>query len=458
MNKFYLDKDFEPAYIKFKKFQDEVKKSKKHTNVHLAFLKDEGLVYRFSFLVYDDLNKEEKNKFFLERIIKTILWIIGGYEIYISGPYSLFLFVKNLFEKDGNRYFDKKFMENIYEKEFKVIYCEYENLPLKKSYNLKTSTSCKGRRIGFDAGGTDRKTSCVVDGEVVYSEEVVWNPKEQSDPIYHINEINKALSLGVEKLNGDVDAIGISSAGIYIDNEARVASLFKSIPKDLFDKNIKKIYINAVKKLEDKLGHSIPLMVANDGDVTAIAGAKDLKDNKVLGIAMGTSEAAGYVDENNCINGWLSELCFVPVDFNKNAPIDEWSNDYGVGSKYFSQDAVIRLAEKINVVFDDKLTLGEKLSYVQMLLENNTPKINLIFKTIGMYLAYSLVYYSLFYDIKHVLILGRVTSKKGGQIILDTCNKILKKKFKNVKFDVSIPSEYMKRVGQAIAASSLEKI
>ena len=126
-----------------------------------------------------------------------------------------------------------------------------------------------------------------------------------------------------------MDAIGVSSAGIYINNEVRVASLFINVPEDVFNAKARDVYIRAAKEIGE-----VPLEVANDGDVTALAGAMELKDTNVLGIAMGTSEAAGYINEEGNLMGWLSELAFVPVDFNKEAMVDEWSGDYGCGVKY----------------------------------------------------------------------------------------------------------------------------
>ena len=97
---------------------------------------------------------------------------------------------------------------------------------------------------------------------------------------------------------------------------------------------MKDIYIRAVR---DTFG-DIPFSVCNDGDVSALAGAMSLEDNNVLGIAMGTSEAVGYVDDKGNITGWLNELAFMPVDVDPDAMEDEWSGDIGCGVKYFSQD------------------------------------------------------------------------------------------------------------------------
>ena len=171
---------------------------------------------------------------------------------------------------------------------------------------------------------------------------------------------------------------------------------------------------------------------------------------------MGTSEAVGYVDKNGNLTGWFSELAFMPVDFYTGAEVDEWSKDFGVGCKYFSQDAVIKLLPQAGIELDENLTLAEKLKAVQKLLEEGNKGAEKIFETIGTYLAFTIPFYAEFYDIKHILILGRVTSGRGGDIVLETCKKILASEFPEFKdIDIRMPSEYMRRVGQSIAAASL---
>ena len=157
-----------------------------------------------------------------------------------------------------------------------------------------------GCRIGFDAGGSDRKVSAVIDGEAVYSEEVIWYPKIQSDPDYHFNEIVSAFKAAAAHMPR-VDGIGVSAAGVYVNNRAMIASLFIKVPDDLFEKKVKDIFLRAAKEIGD-----VPIEVANDGDVTALAGAMSLEDDCVLGIAMGTSEAGGYVNEQGSLTGWLN--------------------------------------------------------------------------------------------------------------------------------------------------------
>jgi predicted NBD/HSP70 family sugar kinase len=451
-----LDKAFKPAIVELRDFFLDVKKSGKKNHLVIAVERNSGYVYRKEFDIFADGIDDERNAFVVERIVKSILWIVGGYKIYIAGSHRVYENIKLYYTDGGLRDFDYHFMSGVYEREVEVVECSYETIPLEKKSSIPAGGNLKGRRIGFDAGGSDRKVSAVIEGESIYSEEVVWFPKLNSDPQYHYDGIYAAMKTAIEKMGGDVDAIGVSSAGIYIDNKAMVASLFIKVAKDDFDRVIKNIYINIVKQLEQELGHEIPLIVANDGDVTALAGAMDLKDNCVLGIAMGTSEAVGYVDANGNLTGWLSELAFVPTDFNKDSMVDEWSLDFGVGCKYFSQDAVIKLAPLAGIELDDNLSLAEKLKFVQKLNEEGHEGANNIFETIGYYLGHTLAYYAEFYEIKHVILLGRVTSGKGGDTILEVAKKTLAEYYPEYShFNLCMPSEYMRRVGQSIAAASL---
>lgn len=450
-----LDKKFKPAIIELRNFKKDVLASNNSNKLIIAVKRNGGYVYHKEIDVFKDGIDDERNIFIVERLIKTILWTVGGYEIYIAGSKVIADAIKSYYQNGGLRDFDYHFMSRVYENEVKVFECTYDTIPAEVKSSFPALGNLKGKRIGFDAGGSDRKTSCLIDGETIYSEEVVWFPKLNSDPNYHYDHIYEAMRNGVEKLGGDVDAIGVSSAGVYIDNKAMVASLFIKVAEDDFNRKIKNIYIDVVHQLERELGHPISLAVANDGDVTALAGAMDLNDTGVLGIAMGTSEAVGYVDAKGNLTGWLNELAFVPVDFDKDAMVDEWSLDFGVGCKYFSQDAVIKLAGYAGLEIDESLSLAEKLKYVQKLNNEGNKVAHAIFETIGYYLAYALAYYAEFYDIKHVMILGRVTSGLGGDSILEVCKKVLASQFPEYQFNLCMPTEYMRRVGQSIAAASL---
>jgi predicted NBD/HSP70 family sugar kinase len=204
----------------------------------------------------------------------------------------------------------------------------------------------------------------------------------------------------------------------------------------------------------------IPIEVINDGDVTALAGALSLGLTGMLGIAMGSSEAAGFLDGSGRITGWLNELAFAPVDANPDAGTDDWSGNPGIGAAYFSQQAVNKLAGPAGISFPDDLDLPGRLKAVQARMEAGDPAALAIFETIGIYLGYAIPWYAEFYDLAHAMILGRVTSGAGGDVILAKAKKVMASEFPDVAKQVSIflPDEMSRRVGQAVAAASLPQI
>ena len=394
----------------------------------------------------------EADRYYADRFVKTVLWMKGGWRVYISGDRDIFDYIRAAYSPEGSRAFDFNFMSGVYERPFEVVWCDA--LPQEKGQSQAVGRHLEGCRIGFDAGGSDRKVSAVIDGEAVFSEEVVWNPKLNSDPDYHYDGILSAFRSAAEHMPR-VDAIGVSSAGIFIDNRTMVASLFLKVPKDLFDLKVKDIYLRAARAMGD-----VPVSVCNDGDVSALAGAMSLGDSNVLGMAMGTSEAVGYVDEQGNITGWLNELAFMPVDVSPDAMRDEWSGDIGCGVKYFSQDGVIKLAGMAGLDLSAADTPAGKLKIVQELMAQDDPSAAAIYRSIGVYLGHTLAWYHSLYGCRHVLLLGRVMSGRGGDIIVEEARAVLDGEYGEyapaIKLD--LPDEKYRRVGQSVAAASLPEI
>ncbi len=450
-----LDADFRPGVLANRAFLEAARASGQAVPLVIALERGGGLVSVLRTEVLDPAAPgAEANLAYVERLVKTLLWARGGWKVTVGGPREVGEYVQKAYAPGGVREFDAPFMGDVYEHDFTVEVCDADDVPAAREQSVAVGRHLDGCRIGFDAGASDRKVSAVIEGESVFEEEVVWNPKTQVDPGYHYHHIQSALHMAAAHMPR-VDAIGVSSAGIYIDNRVRVASLFRGIPKDRFDAEVADLFL----RIGGEWG--VPLEVANDGDVTALAGSMNLDTNAVLGIALGSSEAGGYVTPEGNITGWLNELAFVPVDFSPNAPVDEWSGDLGCGVQYFSQEAVIRLAPKAGIEIDASLkTPAEKLKVVQGLHANGDERARLIFETIGVYLGYGIAYYADFYDIDQLLILGRVTSGEGGPVILNRAQEVLKAEFPELaaKVKMDLPDEMARRVGQAVAAASLPKV
>lgn len=447
-----LDSGFRPAVLANRNFQAQVKPV--GVPLVIGLERSGGEFSRFETSVYpEDHPKAKANNQYTERLVKFLLWQRGGFRVYIGGPRTIGAHIRNHYAPDGPGKFDYHFMgEQVYEQTFEVVACDANEVPTGRETGKMIGRNLDGYRIGFDLGASDRKVSAVVDGKVIYSEEVVWEPRKHTDPEYHYQEIMIALKTAASKMP-KVDAIGGSSAGIYIDNRPMVASLFRSVPQEKFGE-VKNLFL----RIRDEL--RVPLEIINDGDVTALAGSMSLEDNGILGIAMGSSEAAGYVDMDGHIMGWLNELAFAPIDYSPNAPTDEWSGDNGCGASYLSQQCVFRLAPKAGIDIPIGLTDADKLKYIQEKLEAGHKGAEDIWQTMGVYLGYSLAHYADFYNIKHVLILGRCTSGRGGDLILEGAKVVLQNEFPELakRLHIQLPDEKSRRVGQSIAAAGLSDL
>ncbi|MGD7651865.1 MAG: ROK family protein [Verrucomicrobiales bacterium] len=392
----------------------------------------------------------------LERILKALIWLYGGHRFLIAGAPELCPKLQQLYSDSGARAFDADFCRRFFGESPTIEAATDDELRGfdHPATDIDTTAPASGCRIGFDLGGSDRKCAAVIDGEVVFSEEVVWDPYFQKDPDYHLNGIRDSLKLAAAHLPR-VDAIGGSAAGVYVDNKVRAASLFRGVPDDLFKDRVENMFLDIAREWGD-----IPFRIANDGDVTALAGAMSLDDGSVLGLAMGTSTAAGYVDESRNLTDRISELAFLPIDYREHAPVDEWSGDAGCNVQYFSQQAVARLIPASGLPIDSNLGFPEQLEAVQEFMKSGDDRAAAIYRTIGTYLGYAIPHFSRFYQIRHLLLLGRVMSGTGGDIIIEEARKLLRAEFPELAASVRIstPDEKLKRHGQAIAAASLPKI
>lgn len=390
--------------------------------------------------------KKYENDEYVERIVKFMLWAFGGYKFYILGPSNMVSRLSKIYSTEGRRSFDYEFMTKVYGRPLEFVRIEEEkDFPKECEKPIAVERNSKGYKIGFDAGGSDRKVTATIDGEVVFESEDIWHPKLNADPAYHKAGIKDSIDKALKALGGRVDAIGVSSAGIVVDGEMRTASLFIKVPDEIYAEKVHRIY----KDLEKEYG--CPVKVANDGDVAALAGAFALNSGNVLGIAMGTSEAAGFVDEDFRIKGYLNELAFAPVDAFVDSARDDWSGDVGVGSQYHSQDGVIRLAKQAGIELDSKLSPAEKLKVVQKLAEEGDGRATSIFQRLGEYFGYSVLWYREFYPIEKILLLGRVASGIGGDILLAKAKQVLKAEKSGI--EIVVPDERTRRLGQSYTAT-----
>jgi predicted NBD/HSP70 family sugar kinase len=390
----------------------------------------------------------------VERTVKFLLWSRGASEALLCGPEAAILSqrLQADYSATGQRAFDADFFRKVFEKPLSFRDVTAAELPAASTSHLPLGRHLDGCRIGFDLGGSDRKCAALIDGKVVFSEEVKWDPYFQSDPDYHLDGIRHSLTLAATHLPR-VDAIGGSSAGVYVNNKVRIASLFRGVtdPK-AFDSRVRDMFVDLSRE------YGVPFEVLNDGDVTALAASMSLGRNAVLGVAMGTSVAAGYVDQAGNLTNWLSELAFVPIDYRPSGPADEWSGDRGCAVQYFSQQGVGRLLPLAGIDLPPSLKLPEQLEELQRLMLAGDKRARHVYEAIGIALGYSIAHFASFYEMGCLLIMGRVTSGQGGSIIIAQAEAVLRDEFPELRIDLVVPSEKDKRHGQAVAAASLPSL
>lgn len=447
-----LDPEFRPPVLANRLFREEVKAAGEGVPLVIGIERSSGMLSRYETEVFPPEHPQaEENLDYVAQLVKFLLWQRGGWRVIIGGPAQVGEYVKKVFSPGEEHGFDGGFMAGVYEQDFTVEIKEAGEVPPAPEKGIPLGRHLEGCRIGFDAGASDYKVAAVIDGEAVYNDEFPWDPKVQQDPEYHYQHFMQGLKAAAEHLPR-VDAIGVSTAGVVIDNRVAIASLFRGIPDEVFEAKVRDMWLH----IKEEWG-GLPLEVANDGDVAALAGAMSMGATRLLGVAFGSSIAAGYVNEHGNITGWLNELAFVPVDLSPSAPVSDWSQCPGTGDQYLCQTGAVRLAEHAGIKLDSSQHLAEQLKELQALIAQGEERARQVYETLGVWAGYTIAHYADFYDLEHVLLMGRVTSGPGGAILLHKAREVLAQEFPELaaRLDLRLPGEAERRVGQAIAAASL---
>ena len=425
--------------------------------VAIAWEREDGKVYRYDLPIPENLSAAAAKgvSYVGERIAKFIVWAAGGWKRCLACPDKVVRPVAKAYTKKGARAFDYDFFTSIYGRPVETCVVPLAEMPEMNEKPALVKTVADGCRIGFDLGASDFKISALNKGKVVFSKEFPWDPVPQTDPEYHYQKLTAGLKEAAAALPR-VDAIGGSTAGTLVGQKMGIASLFRGVKTHSPEKF--ETAQNMFFRIEKDWG--VPFAIYNDGDVTALAGMITMGKKGILGVAMGSSEAVGYVDMKGRMTGRISELAFAPVDFNPNAPKCEWSGDAGVGAMAFSQQAVNWLAQKYGFKFPKAMKLPERLKVVQAAMEKGDEKALKVYIQIGRFLAHAIPWYNEFYDYENMMILGRVTSGPGRPIILETAKAMLKDVYPEwaEKLDIFMPDEKARRLGQSVAAAQIPVI
>ena len=132
-----LDEGFAPMSVVFRDFEAAAKANPQE--IVVAVVRNKGLTSTYKLTVFaDDAGKDEENFMFCDRIVKSMLWMRGGYKIIIAGSEKIYNYFKKAYSKGGSREFDVNFMSRVYECPFEVEYiADVKNAPVDKEDGLQ---------------------------------------------------------------------------------------------------------------------------------------------------------------------------------------------------------------------------------------------------------------------------------------------------------------------------------
>lgn len=409
----HYDPTFIPIHVFNKSYRKELEESSHRESFSFGIMRGSVCIKKVELEILRDESLKEETLYYAERQVKSYLWVLGGDGIVLDGPEYLCEYLKKHYCEGGPRDFDVSFFQEVFKKTFRVD-CDQSFMLVERDSIKETSGSTYQHKIGLDLGGSVIKAAALQGERIVFTKEEAWTPKINSDINYHYQMIKSLIIEASGHLPG-FDFLGVSAAGIVIDNQVLVSSLFREIPA-------RENYQNLLKAIAEEFG--VKLQVANDGEVFALASKTASRSSSVLSLTLGTSTGGGYVSPEGRATNWINELAFVPLDVSDQAIQDEWSKDHGVGVSYLSQDAVVKLAKASGMNLTGE-TDALQFKGVLEALHQGSPEARQIFKDMGIYLAYALMYYREFYEIKHVVLGGGVMASLHGQIILESAREAL---------------------------------
>lgn len=467
-----LDPNFCPLVLAKKNYMKMVGGSPQ--SVEWALPRADGCA-RYKLPVFADSHEDMECSVYLAGVlIQEMIWQRSAKCLMLAGPKKCCEMLKAAFSKGGAYEYEIMSMPNVCgtpDVAFEVKIVDVKDLPTGKDTPQVCGKDANGCRLAFDLGKSDIKTVAVKDGEVLYSKETEWDVTNV-DPDYHYKAIVDALNLAKASLP-KVDAVGGSATGtVSGDNEATWCDIFPNVPPDVYKAKVVDIF----KRMAKEVAGDVPLKVINDGEVTALAAVQKIGKGSILGISMGSSEGGGYANEDGNLNGWINEMCYIKLDLNPEAPTDPWTKGChrGISHMYLGQRGATKLAAKAgvkvpeNYVYPhpDMCTIKHEdhaqcLKLIQEAMKDpaQEPKVRQLYETVGVYLGYGLAQYCEFYKIDHVMILGRVSKGKGGDLMLDVAKKVLMAEFPqfgHIQFHTA--DDHFKAVGQCIAAAALPTV
>ena len=111
-----LDSEFHPISLGNREYRKLVSTSNAKDCLAIALERNGGhrSVFRTD-IVSPESGSDAATLLFVERLVKFLLWQIGGWKITLGGPREIGNFIAQVYSRGGARAFDVNLMEQVYE-------------------------------------------------------------------------------------------------------------------------------------------------------------------------------------------------------------------------------------------------------------------------------------------------------------------------------------------------------
>ena len=447
-----IDPGFLPAVLWNRAFASAVRASRGGVPLGIALVRQDGTVFRHSARILPATPAHAAlNQRYVERLLKFLLWQKGGSTVLVKGDGALARALASQYSAKGARAFDRDFLgRRVFGAPIEVKAAK--ELPPARETQRPLGRHLDGCRIGFDLGGSDRKAAALVDGKVVFSDEVKWNPYFEKDPAYHLEGVNDSIRRAARHLPR-IDAIGGSAAGVYVNSEPRVGSLYRGVSEPDFDRHIRGLF----RALQQWLGRC----AVRGGERRRGDGARrlDVAALECRARHLARDQHGGRLRHARRQHHAVAQRARLRAG---RLPAARAGRRV-VGRPGRRRPVLLPAGgeppacPRPGSTLPAEMPLAERLVEVQALMAKGDPRARKIYEAIGVYLGYGIAHFADFYAIESVLVLGRVTSGQGGDAIVETAARVLEDEFPALaeRIRLRTPDEKEKRHGQAIAAASL---
>ncbi|MDP8292478.1 MAG: ROK family protein [Candidatus Orphnella occulta] len=398
----------------------------------------------------------------------------GAERILINCSNQLFNTIRGIYDEpvDGNPekglHLIGKYFELVYQKKFEFVQASTDKIESLTQPLPKKSVSTNpyfGNIVGIDIGKSDIKAVACVKGVVTASDKFDWSPESIKDTQEHIQYIRKAIKSVIKKADlNSIDGIGISiNLAVNSNQPTGLGPVLNGVTENGLYKN--EDFKNTIHNISSIFSNefNVPVYVLNDGDAAAVQVSVDMKLPNTLALSLGSGLAGGFVDSNNMVTDWLTEMGNIIIDIDENAVGHSFSKVKGAAQQYLSQRSVFRLAEKSDLELEGD-NEAAKLRYAQQLFTEGTEeqktKVRAIFKEIATYVAeYAIITKSILGQ-DNMVLFGRVTEGESGKFMLEEARRIIAKQpvavniiYPNISGISEEQFNLIQTHGQAIGAS-----